>query len=75
MAQTAEEKQARDFTKDITNQLYGIHKHGSLSGRKSNILEIYNRYMILRVLGDSEVDNWFTAEEKAQLEGKLIIKS
>jgi hypothetical protein len=74
MAQTAEEKQARDFTKDITNQLYGIHKQGSLSG-DLHILEIYNRYMILRVLGDPQVDNWFTADEKAQLEGKLIIKS
>jgi hypothetical protein len=74
MAQTAEEKYARDFTKDITNQLYGIHKQGSQSG-DLNILEIYNRYMILRVLEDPEVDNWFTAEEKAALEGKLIIKS
>lgn len=74
MAQTAEEKYARDFTKDITHQLYGIHVQGSQGG-DLNILEIYNRYMILRVLEDPKVDEWFTAEEKASLEGKLIIKS
>jgi hypothetical protein len=75
MAQTAEEKVARDFTKDVNNQLYGIHKAGGLISGDSSLLEIYNRYMILRVLEDVEVDNWLTADEKAQLEGKLIIKS
>lgn len=74
MAQTAEEKLARDFTKDVNNQLYGIHKAGSLSG-DLGLWEMYNRYMILRVLEDPKVDDWFTAEEKATLEGKLIIKS
>jgi hypothetical protein len=74
MAQTAEEKLARDFTRDVNTQLYGIHKAGSLSG-KMYIFELYNRYMILRLLEDTNVDVWLTVDEKAALEGKLIIKS
>jgi len=74
MAQTAEEKQARDVTRDIANQLYGLHKAGNLSG-ENNLFEIYNRKMILQVLGHANVDEWLTADEQACLEGRLIIKS
>ena len=74
MAQTAEEKYARDVTKQVARDLYGIHQQGSLSKRLS-WLELYNRKMILSLLANTKVDVWLTAAEKAKLEGKLIIKS
>jgi len=74
MAATAEEKQARDVTKQVNTDLYGMHPQGSLD-RGLNWYELYNRYMILRVLAHTSVDIWFTAAEKAKLEGRLIIKS
>ena len=75
MAQyTAEEKLARDVTKQVNRDLYGIHQQGSFSG-DLNWLEMFNRKMILRLLADVNVDIWLTADEKARLEGKLIIKT
>ena len=73
-AQTAEEKLARDVTKQANTELYGMHQQGSLSGRLT-WLEMQNRKMILSILANTEVDLWFTAAEKAKLEGRLIIKS
>lgn len=74
MAQTAEEKYARDVTKQANRDTFGIHQQGSLSGNLS-WYELYNRKMILDILAHPDVDTWFTAAEKARLEGKLIIKS
>ena len=74
MAQTAEEKYARDVTKQANRDTFGIHQQGSLSGNLS-WYELYNRKMILDILAHADVDTWFTADEKARLEGKLIIKS
>lgn len=75
MAQyTAEEKLARDVTKQANRDLYGIHQQGSFSG-DLNWLEMFNRKMILKLLADVNVGTWLTADEKARLEGKLIIKS
>ena len=74
MAQTAEEIHARDVTKDIGTQLYGLHVQGNLSG-DLNLMELYNRKMILDILSHDNVDEWLSADEQATLEGKLIIKS
>ncbi len=74
MSQTAEEKHARDVTKDIGTQLYGLHVQGNLSG-DLNLMELYNRKMILDVLSNGNVDEWLTSDEQDCLEGKLIIKS
>jgi len=71
---TAEEKLARDVSKQVNRDLYGIHQQGSLSGQLT-WFEMYNRKMILNLLANTDVDLWLTAEEKARLEGKLIIKS
>ncbi len=71
---TAEEKYARDVTKQANHDTFGIHQQGSLSGNLS-WMELYNRKMILDILANANVDDWFTADEKARLEGKLIIKS
>lgn len=74
MSQTAEEKLARDVTKQAGTVLFGLHQRGSLSGDLS-WMEMYNRKMILNILSHVNVDEWLTADEKSELEGKLIIKS
>jgi hypothetical protein len=74
MAQTAEEKYARDVTKQANRDTFGIHQQGSLSGNLS-WMELFNRKMIIDILAHTDVDVWLTAAEKAELQGKLIIKS
>jgi hypothetical protein len=74
MPQTAEERLARDISKACGIDIYGLHNPGNING-PLRWLEIYNRYMIIRVLEDEPIDDFLTDDEQAELEGLIIIKS
>ena len=69
-AKTAEEELSRDTAKLASSLVYGIKHDFPTDLRLSKLM---NRMMILRVLGDSQVDYWLTGDEKDTLEGRMIL--
>lgn len=67
MARTAEEIYSRKVSFSCKQELYGFHGIPDWG-------ELFNRYMIFRLLGDEEVDKLLTEDEKSELEGVIVLK-
>jgi hypothetical protein len=71
MARTAEEVHCDRILRMSLSDLYGFH--GSNSFQDWAIL--MNRDMMFEILADTAFDNFFTEDERALMEGKLVIQS